>query len=99
MRATIGAAIFGVILMLVTAGQPTGADYRKTAPGHPDRNGIPTGDKVGEARMPREKSDSGETEWYPDPQRGWVRVEQPTQKDRDNPRNKNSDNNANNWEY
>lgn len=95
----IGAAIFGVILMLVPAGQPTGADYKNAAPGHHDRNGAPSDYNAGEARMPREKSDTGQTEWFPDPQRGWVRVEQRPQKDRDDSRNKKSDKNANSWEY
>jgi hypothetical protein len=90
MKAAIGAVIFGVILMLVTAGQRTGAD---------DKNGPRIVDKVGEARSPREKSDASTGEWFPDPQRGWVRVEQRPQKDRDNPRKKNSDNKANIWEY
>lgn len=90
MRVAIGAAIFGVILMLVTAGQRTGADYK---------NDSHSNDKVGEARGAREKSDNAPTEWFPDPQRGWIRVEQHPQKDRDNSRNKNSDKKANSWEY
>jgi hypothetical protein len=90
MRAAIGAVILGVILMLVTAGQRTGADYK-----HDSHRG----DKVADSRGPRQKSDPAPTEWFPDPQRGWVRVEQRPQKERDNQRNKNPDNKGNSWEY
>jgi len=89
MRAAIGAVIFGVILMLVTAGQRTGADY----------NNGPRGDYKATETPKREKSDATTTEWLADPQRGWIRVEQRPQKDRENPRNKNSDRKANTWEY
>ena len=89
MRVAIGAVILGVILMLVTAGQRTGADYKNSS--HND-------DKA-DARSPREKSDTATTEWFPDPQRGWIRVEQRPQKDRENQRNKNPDHKANTWEY
>ena len=89
MRAAIGAMIFGVILMLLTAGERTGADYK---------NGSRSENKA-DARSPRGKSDTTTTEWFPDPQRGWIRVEQQPQKDRDNQRDKNPDNKANIWEY
>jgi hypothetical protein len=90
MRAAIGAVIFGLILIFVTAAQRTGAEYKNDAHGS---------DKVADSRSPREKSDTAQTEWFPDPQRGWIRVEQRPQKNRDDPRNKNSENKANTWEY
>jgi hypothetical protein len=90
MRAAIGVVIFGVILMLATAGERTGAD---------SKNGPRGDDKIADSRGAKDKSDNTSTEWFPDPQRGWIRVEQKPQKDRDNQRNKNPDHKANTWEY
>jgi hypothetical protein len=92
MKAAMGAIFFGLILMFVTASDRTGADSKAQSR---------VGEKGAiEQRDQKQKSDTAQTEWFADPERGWIRAEEHAQKERERPRNKNSENKAGVlWDY
>ena len=83
MKAAIHVLLFGLIFMLVSAGQYSGSDSKAEPP---------SGQKPAiENRDQRQKSETARSEWFADPQRGWIRADQrDNDKNRDRSRARNS---------
>jgi len=82
MKEAVIIAVFALVVLLVNSGQNTGADD----PEH--KSAVHTSAKVSQQPERRQKAENSHSEWFPDPERGWVRVEpdQRPQKERDSSR-------------
>ena len=97
MRVAMGTLLLGLMLFFLAANNRTGAN--------PDGNGRAEDKVAVEERAQKQKDGAAPAEWFPDPERGWIRLQdgdrnQPAAaRDRnDHPPVKN-ENDRNRWEY
>jgi uncharacterized membrane protein YdbT with pleckstrin-like domain len=94
MKEAIIIAVFAFVLLLVNAGQKTGADDPEQKPA------VRTSEKLAAQRDQRQKTENARTEWLADPERGWIRTEERPLKERERSRVEDSKSRQQSlWEY
>ncbi len=93
MSAAMGAVLLGIVLFFIVLSPPIGADSDR-------KDAQRSGDKVAvQDRVPKQKQ--GDLEWFPDPERGWIRQKR-EEKNRHDQRNRSNSRNQSDgprWEY